>query len=390
MANRYATLAATLLVAGATGTSLYTASTAQEARSAISAAQHVTTTHGDLAVHVDAGLARLPVGTEGQVLTVTSGAPAWAAAGGSAPREGTLAARGTASDYQGGTYLVTSGTSSLWSLWQSVPIAGTWTWVQRVYQIPADTISATAMRARWEFSERTRSDTSVPNAIEPGVGDLSIGSELRPRLQWTTVDPTTWFGLQALPVTASGDQSTDAARNLTTSGNFYTTTGDWTVAAWVARNAAFTPSYTHFAILKRINDTTWGSGNYAALEIGIDSSYRPYAGVHHGGTPIYTEIVAGDPLTAGRLTLLTLTYVSSTGTLTLYVDAIAAGTTAGLGAIYWGPTPGSWAVGGNLLSTGAPVRQAWPGWIGSVEVAHEAVTAAAVARHVALRSRRMQ
>lgn len=82
MANRYATLAATLLVAGATGTSLYTASTAQEARTAISAAQHVTTTHGDLAVHVDAGLARLPVGTEGHVLTVTSGAPAWTAPSG--------------------------------------------------------------------------------------------------------------------------------------------------------------------------------------------------------------------------------------------------------------------------------------------------------------------
>lgn len=79
MANRYATLAATLLVAGATGTSLYTASTAQEARTAISAAQHVTTTHGDLAVHVDAGLSRLAVGTAGQVLAVSdAGLPHWA------------------------------------------------------------------------------------------------------------------------------------------------------------------------------------------------------------------------------------------------------------------------------------------------------------------------
>lgn len=86
MANRYATLAATLLVAGATGTSLYTASTAQEARTAISAAQHVTTTHGDLAVHVDAGLARLAVGTAGQVLAVSdAGLPHWAPAPSSGP-----------------------------------------------------------------------------------------------------------------------------------------------------------------------------------------------------------------------------------------------------------------------------------------------------------------
>lgn len=80
MANRFVSLATAVLVAGATGTSLYTASTAQDARTAISAAQHVTTTHGDLAVHQDAGLARLAVGVTGQVLTVSGGGlPAWAA-----------------------------------------------------------------------------------------------------------------------------------------------------------------------------------------------------------------------------------------------------------------------------------------------------------------------
>ena len=267
-------------------------------------------------------------------------------------------------------------------------MSGTWTWARRPYRVAADTITAASMCARWDFSALTRSSTTLANSVSPGTGDLAIGATLRPRLQWTTVDPTTWPGLQSLPITATGDEATDAARDLATgSGAPCEPTGDWTVAVWLARHSAptYTPVGALFALGKRIDGSTWGSGNYAAIEAGVDSSYRPYGGVHHGGTPTYSEVKADDPLTNGRLTLLTLTYVSSTGTLTLYVDTLAAATTTGLGAIYWGSaTNRPWFVGGNIASTGATARQAWPGWIGDVQVSGAAASAADVARHYGL------
>lgn len=314
-------------------------------------------------------------------------------AGVSIPREGTLADRGTASDYQGGTYLVTSG-ASLWSLWQSVLVSGTWTWLQRPYRVPTDTITSSGMLADWDFSALTRSSTTVTNAISPGTGDLSIGSTLQGRLQWSTVDPTTWQGLQSLPITASADESTDAVRDLATaSGAPFKPAGDWTVALWVARNnaASYSPVGSLFALGSRIDGSTWGGpSNYFAVEVGVTSAFRPYAGVHHGGGPTYSEVVAGDPLTNGRLTLVTATYVASSGTLTLYVDGLQVATTTGLGAIFWGSaTNRPWCVGGNIISTGATSRQAWPGWIGRVLVSGAAASAADVARHYARISERM-
>ncbi len=87
MATRYTSIATAALIAGTVGTSLYTASTAQDAREAISAAHDPTTRHGELVVRVDAGgadvtaLAPVDPGTAGQVLTVSdAGLPHWAAA----------------------------------------------------------------------------------------------------------------------------------------------------------------------------------------------------------------------------------------------------------------------------------------------------------------------
>ena len=98
MATRYTAIATAALIAGAAGTSLYTASTAQQAREAIVAAHDPTTRHGELAVRVDAGgadvtaLAPVEPGTAGQVLTVSdAGLPVWraAATGGGATFSGT-------------------------------------------------------------------------------------------------------------------------------------------------------------------------------------------------------------------------------------------------------------------------------------------------------------
>ena len=84
MATRYTSLGTAALIAGSIGASVYTASTAQSAREAISAAHDVTTRHGEIAVRVDAGgadvtaLAAVAPGTPAQVLTVSdSGVPVW-------------------------------------------------------------------------------------------------------------------------------------------------------------------------------------------------------------------------------------------------------------------------------------------------------------------------
>lgn len=90
MATRYTSLGTAALIAGSIGASVYTASTAQQAREAITAAHDPTTAHGDLIMRVDAGgadvtaLARLSTSgaPDGGVLTVAGGVPQWAAAGG--------------------------------------------------------------------------------------------------------------------------------------------------------------------------------------------------------------------------------------------------------------------------------------------------------------------
>lgn len=82
MATRFTSAAAVALIASTLGASLYTASSAQDARDALSAAEAVTTTIGDLPTHGDAGLTRLAVGADGSVLTSLGGRAQWAAAGG--------------------------------------------------------------------------------------------------------------------------------------------------------------------------------------------------------------------------------------------------------------------------------------------------------------------
>ena len=89
MATRYTSIGTAALVATSIGASLYTASSAETARQAISAAHDPTTRHGELVTRADAGgadvtaLAPVAPGTAGQVLTVSdAGLPHWAAAAG--------------------------------------------------------------------------------------------------------------------------------------------------------------------------------------------------------------------------------------------------------------------------------------------------------------------
>ena len=314
-------------------------------------------------------------------LALSSAAP-------SAPREGSLLMRGAASTYPGGIYLVTVGTDSLWTLWQSVLVSGTWTWVRRPYQIPSDTITTTGMLADWSFAALTTSSTTATNAITPGTGDLAIASTMRTRLWQGITDASwPWWGLQSLPVSAGGEEISTTAFDLNAAGTLFEPTGDWTLSVWAARsmNGFTSPPYEMYAVLKRRDDANWVAPySFSSIAIGLTTQLRATGLVAQGATPTFTYVTSADALPVGRLTLLTLVYVASSGTLTLYQDNRAVATTTGLGAISWGSgTSRSWCVGGNMNSSGVAYRQAWPGWIGRVMFSNTAATADDLARHIA-------
>lgn len=113
MATRYTSLGTAALIAGSIGASVYTASTAQSAREAISAAHDPTTRHGELAVRVDAGgadvtaLAAVDPGTTGQVLTVgDAGIPVWRA-----PASGSITASQISDSTSTGRAVLTAATA---------------------------------------------------------------------------------------------------------------------------------------------------------------------------------------------------------------------------------------------------------------------------------------
>lgn len=114
MTTRYTSLGTAALIAGSIGASVYTASTAQQAREAISAAHDPTTAHGELAVRADAGgddvtaLVAIAPGTPGQVLTVSDASlPHWATPSGGALPDASGAADGAA--------LMTVGGAQTWA-----------------------------------------------------------------------------------------------------------------------------------------------------------------------------------------------------------------------------------------------------------------------------------
>lgn len=308
-------------------------------------------------------------------------------------REGTLAARGTASDYQGGTYLVTSGASSIWSLWQSVLISGAWTWVRRVYHLPSDTLTSSGVLADWDFSALTTADTTCPNAANLGTGTLSIGSAQRARLAYGIPDAS-WLatGLQSIALIETSPGIPGAVTDVTASGTLFEPTGDWTLWAWVARQHAplFNTANGCIAVMKRRDDSAWGGpSNFSSVNLGVGATLAAQGYIAQGGGPTFTTIDGVKPLVPGRLTLLALVYIASTGTLNLYQDTELVATTTGLGAVSWGAGASrSWCVGGNSSAGSPGLRQEFPGWIGRVGFASVAATPADIARHVAVVSGR--
>lgn len=171
MATRYTSLGTAALIAGSIGASVYTASTAQSAREAISAAHDPTTRHGELAVRVDAGgadvtaLAAVDPGTTGQILTVgDAGIPVWRDPSSSARVAYTL------EDFAATAGSGTTGTSGGYRTLgvSSDPIrfdGGDQTAPRYALSLPAGTRAA---RVRWRVQ-------AVPTGTPDGYDVVSLG-----------------------------------------------------------------------------------------------------------------------------------------------------------------------------------------------------------------------
>jgi len=206
MATRYTSLGTAALIAGSIGASVYTASTAQSAREAISAAHDVTTRHGEIAVRVDAGgadvtaLAAVAPGTPAQVLTVSdSGVPVWRD-----PTSGGTVTAYTAADFtptQG--HASTSASIVSGRLRLSIDaavrrygtVSGTWTTTapRGVLTLPSGAREVVAITRVYTDSGTTTSYIGVSTALRGGtdpsdITDLAVmsGTRLPGTLHWDT------------------------------------------------------------------------------------------------------------------------------------------------------------------------------------------------------------
>ena len=207
MANRTVAMSVgAALVATSIGASLYTASSAETARQAITAAYDPTTRHGELAVRVDAGgadvtaLAAVDPGTTGQVLTVSdSGMPVWRD-----PTSGGTVTAYTAADFtptQG--HASTSASIVSGRLRLSIDaavrrygtVAGAWTTTapRGVLRVPAGAREVVAITRVYTDSGTTTSYIGVSTALRGGtdpsdITDLAVmsGTRLPGTVHWDT------------------------------------------------------------------------------------------------------------------------------------------------------------------------------------------------------------
>jgi len=322
--------AAALLAAGATGQSLFTATTPQEAREEIAAAHDVTTRHGELAVRVDAGgadvtaLAAVDPGTTGQVFTVgDAGIPVWraAAAGGPVAGSGTYASR-PASPALGDTYTVTSGarTGSVYRC----DVAGAWV-LSRVLPLISTATAAEllAFDAESILDVVGQSLAAWPEAR--GRVTLTQANVAAPTAQ-ITATAASWGGLPFAQFPASGTSvvlgapatagpSGAAARtfavlvssvpNWTTAGSAAQNVGGWGSAgsnsAWTIRANASAANVTGMSFYG--TDPT-GSGAYPSSSTPT-VLYAVYTGTQYA---LYqTPVDAASESTSVALTTLAVT-----------------------------------------------------------------------------------
>ena len=282
MATRYTSLGTAALIAGSIGATVYTASTAQSAREAISAAHDPTTRHGEIAVRVDAGgadvtaLAAVDPGTTGQVLTVgDAGIPVWraAAAGGPVAGSGTYASR-PASPSLGDTYTVTSGarTGSVYRC----DVAGAWVLSRVLPLLPAATaVELLAFDAESILDVVGQSLAAWPEArgrvvlTQANTGTVTAAKQVAATAaSWGGLPFAQWPSSGATPVIlgapATGGPSGDAPRTFAV---LVSSVPAWAASGSVAQNVG-----------------GWGMGIHAAFTIRVNASASDITGMSFYGT----------------------------------------------------------------------------------------------------------
>ncbi len=282
MATRYTSLGTAALIAGSIGASVYTASTAQSAREAISAAHDPTTRHGELAVRVDAGgadvtaLAAVDPGTTGQVFTVgDAGIPVWraAAAGGPVAGSGTYASR-PASPSLGDTYTVTSGArtgsvyrcdvAGAWVLSRVLPLISTAT-AAELLAFDAESILDVVGQSLAAWPEArgrvvlTQANTATVTAAKQVAATAASWGGL-PFAQWPSSGATPVI----LGAPATGGPSGDAPRTFVV---LVSSVPAWAASGSVAQNVG-----------------GWGIGSNAAFTIRVNANASNVTGLSFYGT----------------------------------------------------------------------------------------------------------
>lgn len=224
------------------------------------------TTDGDLVVRASGVTARLGVGSEGHVLTVVSGAPAWAAAaaGGPVAGSGTFAAR-PATPGVGDLYLVSSG-ARLGSIYRCLS-AGTWTldainWELAIGVRPQlaydaeDLLTAVGGTVtRWRGRGEMRADLGVLGAPGGTVAGLAGGSS------WGSLACAEWNDSGTSPrlrATVPGPLST-GARSLVIVASSLATSGTQGLGGWGTAVA----TGTAFNLMGRVGAGVTGLYHYA-------------------------------------------------------------------------------------------------------------------------------
>ena len=324
MSTQYAVTSTTRnLVLGAAallavGTGVGTVAAGDDSRITGAIQSSVLTTNGDLLARTAGVPARLGVGANGYVLTVSAGAPAWAPAStGGTYGSGTLAAR-PASPAAGDTYAVTSG-AALGDRYACF-VAGAWTLVDysrvRLDETPYHW---------WRLNDASG------GAVDSGSAGTDLAEVGSSGLLYAAPTPV-GDGVQL-----SGSSGSRYFRAAVGAGVALTTAA--TLSAWVQ------------------SSTTTGTHAICTLETNQGSNSPPYAslamsvvnGTLRGWVTTTNASGAGQVTSAGLLSPGCWHHVGVTfgaSTLTLWVDGVAVATLGTSGSTIW--TAGSserWTIG---------------------------------------------
>jgi hypothetical protein len=273
---------------------------------------------------------------------------------------GTLAAR-PASPVAGDTYDVTSGdaTGDCYECF----VAGTW----RVVHYTRDARSATSLEAEWLCDNvRQAGAYTLSNVIAPGTYDLSVGSAV-----YDSAGGPGVFGRAIVQPTADVGTSANDYRK----GAGTLEPASITILAWVIMRA-LPPAYGSYVLVKRVDDSDWAAANTFSV-VGLAVNSLGVLAAETRTAANVATLTGIDPLLPGAPSLVALTFDNATTTAALWLNGTPQGSLNRSAALSYGSAINrSWALGGNFSSTGAAVRQRFPGSVERVRVYSRVLTAA--------------